>query len=411
MSPLRRALPSLSALAVLSITAVPGCRELIDHPVLHIPDWNEIKAGQVTTYAGTGIGGYDGHGHHRLKTQLYWPTDVYVNQQTSDVYIVDWNNHIIREVTWGSDLVETVAGGQKLDEGTVNTINHPTSINFTGDGNLLISAWHNHQIRMGVSADALQILYGTVQGFSGNGSIARFCRLNLPTSVAWGADSTMYISDMGNRKIRKILANDPNTGERLNIRDRYIQAFAGASTSSTGGFGGDGGPAAQALFDCPFGTASVPGFRLITSDDKHYLYIADSFNHRIRRIDLMDAQNTITTVAGSGTTGEGNGGYSGDGGPATSARLNFPTDVDIDADGSLFICDTGNHVVRRVAPDGTITTVAGKGAPGFSGDGSSAANALLSQPDGIALDRVNRLLFIADQNNHRIRVVKLPALN
>jgi sugar lactone lactonase YvrE len=359
-----------------------------------------MAPGTIMTYAGVpGTGGYNGHGVLRTKTWLYWPTDVYVKQETGDVYVVDWNNHIIREVFAGTDTFHTVAGGAKLDDGTVNTINHPTNILFTKDNELLIVCWHNHQIRRALSDVNLEILYGTVQGYTGDGGAARRAKLNLPTSAAWGADSTLYVSDEGNRRIRIIKDDGP-------IRDRTITTFAGSGEQ---GFDGDGGPcnAPNVKFDCPIGTNSVPGFRLTISDDKHWLYLCDSYNHRIRRIDLVDPQHIITTVAGTGATGQGNGSFGGDGGPALEGHLSFPTDIDLDADGTMYICDTDNNRVRKVDTNGIITTVAGSDGQGYGGDGGQATAAQLNHPSGIALDRAHRVLYIADQNNHAIRAVKL----
>lgn len=159
------------------------------------------------------------------------------------------------------------------------------------------------------------------------------------------------------------------------------------------GFGGDGGPAETAVLHGPFDL----GF-----DRAGNLYFADTFNHRIRRVD--GRTGLITTVAGCGEAG-----YSGDGGPATEARLNEPYGIALDNKGSLYIADRHNHCVRRVDPAGTITTFAGTGEAGSGGDGGPAAAAQMAEPNGLALDPEERRLLIADVAGHRVRVVDLTA--
>src|ERR1039458_749831 len=157
------------------------------------------------------------------------------------------------------------------------------------------------------------------------------------------------------------------------------------------GVGGDGGPATAAQLNFPTGVAA---------DAAGNLFIADTFNNRIRKV---SANGIITTVAGSGVRG-----FGGDGGPATAAHLNYPQAVAVDAAGSLFIADTGNMVVRKVSASGILTTVAGTAAvadaQGFSGDGGPATAAQLNNPKGLAVDAMGSL-FIADTRNQRIRQV------
>jgi hypothetical protein len=400
-----RAVPYLfiAALVVTSCVSA-GCQHNPSKPIDHPPTDSlpsdslaSLAPGHITTFAGTGLAGFNGRGKPRLESWLYWPTDVSV-RAGGDVYIVDWNNHQIREVIAGTDTLHTVAGGSFINDQNTTFLNHPVSIAFTGDGTLLIAAWHNHQIRERLTALEPSPLWGTTPGFAGDNGPADVAEFNLPSSVVWGMDSTAYISDEHNRRIRAVLPDSPNVARRT------IVTFAGTGEE---GFSGDGGPALQATFS-PFVTANPqPGFRLARSDDGRFLYVCDTYNHRVRRIDLADPAHTIVTIAGSGPTGDGAGSYAGDGGLATDARLNLPTDVDVDADGSLYICDSGNNVIRRVDASGIISTAAGSGRAGFGGDGGLATSAALNQPNGIGLDRPNRRLYIADEFNHRIRVVKL----
>lgn len=157
--------------------------------------------------------------------------------------------------------------------------------------------------------------------------------------------------------------------------------------NGTYGFSGDGGPATSASLSIPYGVAL---------DGAHNLYIADLYNQRIRKV---DSSGTISTVAGSGTYG-----FSGDGGPATSANLGSPDGVAVDGAGNLYIADLYNRRVRKVDTRGTISTVAGDGRYGFSGDGGAATNASLSNPTGLAIDAAGNL-YIADSGNGRIRKV------
>ena len=212
-------------------------------------------------------------------------------------------------------------------------------------------------------------------GFIGEGVPATSASLRFPRGVAMDASGNLFIADTGNGRIRRV---DAATG--------VITTVAGTGAS---GFSGDGGPATSASLSVPTGGAV---------DASGNLFIADTGNGRIRRVDA--ATGVITTVAGTGTHG-----FSGAGGPATTARLRFPKRVAVDASGNLFIADTSNSRIRRVeAAKGVITTVAGSGTHGFSGDGGPATSASLARPRGVAVDASGNL-YIADTNNHRIRRV------
>lgn len=283
-----------------------------------------------------------------------------------------------------------------------------------------------------------------VAGLAGDGGPAGSARLNLPRSVAAMPGGGFLIADRENNRVRRVWPNGtittaagsgpigaangsfagdggPATGARLDFihdatpmpgggflvsdtRNQRVRFVSPAGVISTvagsgpfgcfcdGGFSGDGGQATAARLNNPHGLAVNP--------DGSYL-VADTDNHRIRRV---ATNGTITTIAGSGPIGSGNGGFGGEGGAATGARLNRPFAVDPIAGGFL-IADTGNHVIRRVRPDGTIVTVAGRpGQQGFSGDGGLATGARLSGPHA-AVSMPDGGFLIADKNNHRIRRV------
>jgi DNA-binding beta-propeller fold protein YncE len=160
------------------------------------------------------------------------------------------------------------------------------------------------------------------------------------------------------------------------------------------GYSGDGGPAKRALLNGPFDV----GF-----DGDGNLYFSDTFNHCIRRVDARS--DVVTTLAGCGERG-----YSGDGGPAASARFNEPYGIAVDKSGNIYVADRHNHCVRRIdAASGVVTTFAGNGSAGFSGDGGDASRAGMVEPNGIALDPGQMRLFIADVADHRVRVVDLAS--
>ena len=203
-----------------------------------------------------------------------------------------------------------------------------------------------------------------------------------PEDVAVGTDGTLYVSDCSGHTIYRV---DPSG---------RISTYAGVLGNGglDNGFGGDGGPASDAILSCPIGLAF---------DDAGDLYVAAHGNNRIR---MIDPSGTITTVAGSGPSTVDTGSLRGDGGPATEARLNEPVGIAFDRRGDLFIADRDNDVVRMVDADGTITTIAGNGRGGFGGDGGPATEARLDDPEGVAI-APDGTVYVSDSNNQRIRVV------
>jgi sugar lactone lactonase YvrE len=238
-------------------------------------------------------------------------------------------------------------------------------------GNLYIADFKRHRVRK-VSAGRITRVAGTgAAGFSGDGRAATRAKLNRPIGLAVDGAGGLYIGDARNHRVRRV--NGPGR----------IATFAGTGVL---GFSGEGGAARSANLSFPWELAFDAG----------NLYIADSGNHRVRRV---DPSGTITTVAGTGVRG-----YSGDGGAATAARLKRPGAVAVDGSGRLYIADFGNNRVRRVDAAGKITTVAGNGVRGFSGDGGLARRAKLDSPSGLALDGSGNL-YIADSANNRVRMV------
>lgn len=282
------------------------------------------------------------------------------------IYVADENNRVRRIGLDG--VISTVAGGGQQDprRGTkaIDTrLDRPAGIAVAPDGTLYIAEAFRHRI-LRVDADGtLSIVAGTgSSGFSGDGGPAEKARLSTPTSVAVGTDSCLYIADLGNHRVRRIEA------------DQTITTIAGTGKR---GYSGEGGPATAADLYLPTSLALAPDGSV---------YFTDFGNYVVRRITPAGA---IFTVAGTPLK-DYQGGDSGDGGPATSAKLNDPTGLALGPGSSLLIADTRNHRVRRVGPDGTITTLAGSQVERtqehgeYSGDGGPATRAKLSYPTGLA---------------------------
>ncbi|WP_250279867.1 NHL repeat-containing protein [Frankia sp. Cppng1_Ct_nod] len=339
----------------------------------------------IGTIAGTATSGFSGDGGPATQAGLTKPDDP-VPDAAGNLYIPDTGNNRIRRIT-ADGTITTIAGTGKYDfsgDGGPATQAHfatPTDVMLDAAGNLYIADTDNNRIRRVTTDGTITTIAGTgIQGFSGDGGPATQAHLAKPTDMALDAAGNLYIADTDNNRIRRITT------------DGTITTIAGTGTG-TGtdiqGFSGDGGPATQAHLTKPGG---------VVVDAAGNLYIADNGNNRIRRV---TADGTITTIAGTGAEG-----FSGDGGPATQAHLANPGGVVVDAAGNLYIADTDNNRIRRVTTDGTITTIAGTGIQGFSGDGGPATQADLATPNGLGLDMAGNL-YISDNSNNRIRRIRL----
>jgi hypothetical protein len=333
--------------------------------------------GTITTVAGNGIEGYSGDGGPATSAQLNWPRDMVVRADGS-LYIADTNNHCIRKVTTDGTISTVVGTGRSGYSGDGNRaasaqLNRPRDVEVGTDGGLYIADTDNHCIRKVTPDGVIKTLAGIgTSGYSGDRGLATSAQLAWPQDVAAGTNGSLYFTDTGNHRIRKVSP------------EGRISTVAGTGTC---GYTGDEVLATKAQLARPRGVAmGIDGC----------LYIGDTENHCIRKI-VPDG--TITTVVGNGTEG-----YSGDGGPATSAQLAWPRGVLLDVNGSLYIADCGNSVIRKVAPDGTIITVAGIGTEGYSGDGGPANSAELADPHGIAIGE-DISLYISEPRNHCIRKV------
>ena len=228
-----------------------------------------------------------------------------------------------------------------------------------------------HKITTSVTARKITSIVGT-DVYNGDNILANTAYLDYPRNLAFDTAGNLYVADQRSHRIRKIDING------------IITTVAGTGVD---GFSGDDGPATEAQLKNP---------RAVTVDKNGNLYISDKGNSRIRKV---TTDGIISTIAGTGEAG-----YSGDGGAATSAKINFPYQMKTDAQGNLYFTEATNHLVRKISTDGTISTVAGTGAAGFSGDNGAATSAQLATPWGMALDDEGNI-YISDSYNHRIRKV------
>ena len=279
--------------------------------------------GIITTIAGTGEHGYSGDGGPAVRAQLAWTRDVAVDDN-GNVYIADYSNARIRRVD-ARGIITTIAGTGEHD--------------YSGDGGPAVQA-----------------------------------QLRSPEGVAVDRAGNLLIADTNNNRIRR------------------VDARGGITTLVGGGIGGDHGPAVQAQLKSPVGVAV---------DGAGNLLIADSENYRIRRV---DSKGIITTIAGTGALG-----FTGDHVPAVAARISRPFGVALDRAGSVFISDSYNNRIRRVDARGVITTVAGTGMFGYGGDNGPAIQAELRRPYGVAVDNAGNL-YVADQGNNRVRRVNAQGI-
>ena len=392
------------------------------------------ETGLITTVAGNGETGPVQDQVPATETPLDTPVAVFVSPK-GRIWIADRGHHRIRRVDTDG-IIETMAGSTEGfagegEEASQALFSNPSDLVHDASGNLYISDAGNHRVRKVVAKTTrIRTIAGTGEPVGvADGLPAQLTRFNVPSAIVQHPNGDFFISDTGHHRVRRISAT---TGLTSTVAGTGIE-----------GFSGDGGPASEALLAAPFGLAL---------DALGNLLIADTENRRIRRFNIDDG--TIQTLTGPNGTetsggnlpltaplmaprgvfvspngdilvadsaahriirirldppgvsvvaGNGQGSFSGDGGPAQQASLLRPTAVGVDSSGNLLISDPGNHVVRKVAAvSQIIITLAGTGIPGFSGDGGPADQAQLRGPAGLAED-ANGNLYISDTLNHRVR--------
>lgn len=376
-SPTPRGRSGPALLAAAAALAV-GCGGPTETPTPGI-DPCEGPPGTLCTVVGTGDQGFNGDGLDARRTWLFMPTATRFDAD-GRLYFVDYNNLRVRRLTASGAVATVVGDGTHAyavpgAAATDSPLENPIDLAFDADGALLIAEQHAGRILRVGAAGVIEVIAGDGEwGLTGDGGPATSARLTEPTGLSLGADGTLYLSDSDNGCIRAVSPGG------------IISTVAG---TGEGGFNGDGDAASAQL--------SFPQ-RLFAHGAS--LYLADSYNHRIRLIDLETGR--ISTVAGDGATA-----LSEEGAPATATSLAYPSGVTLGPDGRVYIADSAHHLVRRIEADGTVTTVAGDGQQGDRGDGGPATEARLAWPADLAFSPEGDL-YIADMLNARIRVIYGP---
>jgi sugar lactone lactonase YvrE len=394
----------------------------------------DASTGVITRVAGDWVMGpncgYSGDGGQATNAELDSPRGVCLNG-AGEMVIADTMNSCIREVDLGG-IISTITGtGSPV-------LALPGQLAMDATGNVYIADTDNERVRKLDTSGLVTTVAGTgAGGYNGDGIQATSAKLHKPRGVCVAPSGNIYIADRDNHRIRKVdiatgiittyagTGSGGNNGDAgwatalelknpnrvsvstflLDIADtenhRIMEVdgtgwmYLIAGTTGSKGYSGDGGLATNAELNTPMS---------VFLDASLNIFIADTENHCIRRVDAFSL--VITTVAGTPETS----GYAGDGGPANAALLNKPEDVFVDAAGNIFIADTENHVIRMVcAQDGTIHSLAGDGNHGYNGDDLPAVTAELNRPAGIVMAAVRgaRKIFISDKDNDRIRLLTL----
>jgi hypothetical protein len=380
-----RRLVGFVATVAMVIGAVVLARALDDlrsdgEPRPATPARPEGIPGVITTVAGTGAAASRGDGGPATAAALRYPFDLVVDE-TGNLYILEASGRV-RKVD-SSGRITTVVGPPATRADTILTeanalrLKGTNALAIDGEGNLYVGGGDGKHFivsRISPSGQVTRVAGTGRPGFSGDGGPAIEAELGWVYDLAVDAAGNIFIVDQDNHRIRMV------------DTDGVITTIAGTGEP---GFSGDGGPATEARLNSPYG---------IALDGQGNIY----FTAQPGVVRRVDTSGVITTIAGSGRVG-----YAGDGGPATAARLSTgPEHVEVDQDGRVYIEDTGNHCIRMVDLDGTISTIVGVGKPGFGGDGGPTRSALLRQPSGMTLTP-DGVLYIADSANNRVRRVIL----
>jgi sugar lactone lactonase YvrE len=341
-----------------------------------------LAPGRIDTVAGDADWVYQGDGNLATHSPIFLPMGV-VTDTSGNLYLSDSQNNRVRRVDAQSKLMVTVAGngspgysGENL-RASSSSISAPSGMTLDGAGNIYFADTGNHIVRR---VDAFTGLMSTVagspgaQGYAGDGGPAQQARLSLPQSVGFDLAGNLLIADTGNNVIREV---DATSGS--------IRTIAG---TGVGGFNGDGQLATNSQLYSPWS---------VSLGQDGSIYIADSSNNRVRQI---TSSGIMTTVAGTGDRG-----FMGDGGAATLAFLSAPASVVLDPAGDLYIADSGNNRIRKIdASTGLISTIAGTASEQFTGDAGPADQASLYGPSALFFDASGNL-FITDMFHNRVREI------
>lgn len=392
-----------------------------------------LSTGIITTIAGAGIG-FNGDGMNALATLFNQGMTGLLFDSLSNLLVADSSNGRVRKVDSASQIVTTLVGGYLGDgnQATSAAFHLPRSVDFDSSGNMYILDSNNFRVRKVDTSGVITTIAGNgFNGYSGDGGPATSASIEFGAQgVAVDASGNVFIADYNNCAIRKVDTSgiittaiggtcgysgdggpasaaalggplDPTFDSSGNLffidgdcvvrkvnTSGIITTVAGNGTC---GFSGDGGPATSAAF------FAISGIAL---DMAGNLYLADAENNRVRKV---NTSGIVTTIAGDGTEG-----FSGDGGPATAAALFLPTDVEVNAAGIIYVADAFNGRIRRIDAAGIISTIAGTGECCYSGDGGPAASARVTIPFGLGLDARGNLYF-TDDNVYRVRKINFDA--
>lgn len=336
------------------------------------------KAQNIYSVVGTGSSGSPSDGVSAISSALVNPNGMGFDA-TGNMYICDVNDHTIRKVNLTTGVITTIAGthgsaGSSGDGGAATSalINYPCNIVFDASGNLYFTDLLAHKVRMINTSGIISTFAGTgTAGSSGDGGAATSATLNQPTGLVIDKLGNLYVAEINGHRIRKI-----NTSG-------IISTFAGTGTASSTG---DGSLATAATLNKPRG---------MIIDTSGNIYVVEENGHRVRKI---NTSNIISTLAGNGTASS-----TGDGGASTSATVNSPRGITMDSLGNIFFTEGGGSRVRKITPGGTISTFAGTGSYGFSGDGGAATSATIKYTMDIAMFRNN--IYFTDYDAATVRMI------
>jgi hypothetical protein len=339
----------------------------------------------INTIAGNGTSGFSGDGGTATSAELFFPYGICVDK-SGNVYIAEWGNHRIREVSASTGNITTIAGtgnaGYSGDGGLATNAElwGPYDLKVDVSGNIFYADANEARIRRidNATGNITTIAGNGTSGFAGDGAAATSAEINYPTGLVLDALGNIYIADQNNNRIRKIT-----------ISSGIITTIAGTGIA---GFSGDGAAATSAELSAP---------QRLALDNLGNIYIVDNGNSRVRKITI--STGIITTIAGTGTVG-----YTGDGGLATSATFNDICGVVLDNSGNVYIADANNNVIREIDHStGIINPLAGNGVQGYSGNGGAATLAELYHPCDMAID-VSGNMYFDDDLNYVVRKIGAP---
>lgn len=324
-------------------------------------EFTYVLTTEVITFAGNDISGDTDGTSTEAKFAL--PTDVAIDSQ-DNIYVADRSNHKIRKIS-PSGVVTTLAGSTRgFADGTGANAQfyYPTGIAIDNQGNIYVIDKQNTKVRKITPNGVVTTLAGSSYGYAdGTGSDAQFSN---PTGIAIDNENNIYVADQNNHRIRKITL------------DGVVTTFAGGTSGFADGMG------INAQFNRPSG---------LTIDSQGNIYITDKNNHRIRKI---TSNGVVTTLAGDGAIGTADG-------IGVIAQFNNPIGLTIDHQNNIYIADSENNRIRKIAPDGVVTTLAGNTQGFLDGDGSASQ---FEYPTGLTIDSQGNL-YVADRNNHKIRKI------